>query len=337
MEDNKLLPVLAQLTFDRLQKMSEVNVAGWTPERLVQEGLCDPIRLFVKGEPHKEKKLIEGRYRLIMSVSLIDQLVARVLFQRQNKTEIANWVKIPSKPGFGLSTDDQVELFVSSLAERVRAPVDDLLINYSNYLVSTDCSGFDWSVADWMLADEVEIRNDLTDGLSDLQKQLRKVWCYCISNSVVCLSDGRLFAQQEPGIQKSGSYNTSSSNSRIRVMCAFHCGADWAFAMGDDALESNTSDLGKYKDLGLKVEASGKLEFCSHVFEPTGLAIPVNQGKMFFKLFFGYEPECGNVEVLVNYLAACVSLQNELRHCPDSLSLLNRLVAVPVGQQNNSG
>ena len=48
-------------------------------EELVKAGLCDPIRVFVKNEPHSSKKLEEGRVRLIMSVSIVDQLVERVL------------------------------------------------------------------------------------------------------------------------------------------------------------------------------------------------------------------------------------------------------------------
>nr|ABP68798.1 RNA-dependent RNA polymerase [Cereal yellow dwarf virus RPV] len=313
-EDPDRLPVLAQLTFDRLLTMSKASLEARSPEQLVKENLCDPIRLFVKQEPHKQSKLDEGRYRLIMSVSLIDQLVARVLFQRQNKSEIALWSAIPSKPGFGLSTEDQVSKFMDVLAGNVGASPEEVCDNWRDLLVPTDCSGFDWSVSDWMLADDMEVRNRLTIDCNELTRHLRAVWLQGISNSVLCLSDGTMLAQRVPGVQKSGSYNTSSTNSRVRVMAAYHCGASWAIAMGDDALEAPDTDLSKYKDLGFKVEVSGELEFCSHIFKTPNLAIPVNENKMLYRLIHGYNPECGNFEVVQNYLNAAVSVLHELRH-----------------------
>ncbi|DAZ87620.2 TPA_asm: P1-P2 fusion protein [Piper methysticum polerovirus] len=321
-EDPVLLPILARLTFDRLQKMSKADFEHMSAEELVREGLCDPVRLFVKGEPHKTSKLDEGRYRLIMSISLVDQLVARVLFQQQNKLEIALWRAIPSKPGFGLSTDGQVHEFLASLARQVGVSERELLAHWREYVLPTDCSGFDWSVSSWMMADEMEVRNRLTMQNTPLCRRLRAAWLKCIENSVLCTSGGLLLSQKIPGVQKSGSYNTSSTNSRVRVMAAYHCGAPWVMAMGDDALESPITNLRKYADLGFKVEVSEQLEFCSHVFEQSGLAIPVNTAKMLYKLIHGYEPECGNFEVQMNYIAACFSVLNELRHLP---SLVDRL------------
>ncbi|CAR95877.1 hypothetical protein, partial [Wheat yellow dwarf virus-GPV] len=313
-EDPDLLPVLAQLTFDRLLTMSKSSLEARSPEQLVKENICDPIRLFVKQEPHKQSKLDEGRYRLIMSVSLVDQLVARVLFQRQNKSEIALWSAIPSKPGFGLSTEDQVQKFMDVLAGTVGTSAEEVCANWRNLLVPTDCSGFDWSVSDWMLADDMEVRNRLTIDCNELTRHLRAVWLQGISNSILCLSDGTMLAQTRPGVQKSGSYNTSSTNSRIRVMAAYHCGASWAIAMGDDALEAPDSDLSRYKSLGFKVEVSGELEFCSHILKSPTLAIPVNANKMLYRLIHGYNPECGNAEVISNYLNAACSVLHELRH-----------------------
>nr|WNK15285.1 MAG: RNA-dependent RNA polymerase [Polerovirus monocotyledonae 1] len=313
-EDPQLLPVIAQLTFNRLQRMLNVSFEEMTPEQLVQNDLCDPIRVFVKGEPHKQSKLDEGRYRLIMSVSMIDQLVARVLFQNQNKREIALWRAIPSKPGFGLSTDEQTTEFVDCLSSVVGREPADLIANWRDLVLPTDCSGFDWSVAQWMLEDDIEVRNRLTINLNEATKRLRNAWLKCIGNSVLSLSNGMLLAQSLPGIQKSGSYNTSSTNSRIRVMAAYHVGADWAMAMGDDCLESPNSNLSEYKNLGFKVEASEKLEFCSHIFETPKRAIPVNVNKMLYRLIHGYNPECGNLEVINNYLNAVVSVLHELRH-----------------------
>ncbi|NP_054685.2 RNA-dependent RNA polymerase P1-P2 fusion protein [Cereal yellow dwarf virus RPS] len=334
-EDPDLLPVLARLTFDRLLTMSKASLETRSPEQLVKENLCDPIRLFVKQEPHKQSKLDEGRYRLIMSVSLIDQLVARVLFQAQNKSEIALWSAIPSKPGFGLSTEDQVESFINVLADTAGARPEEICDKWRDLLVPTDCSGFDWSVSDWMLADDMEVRNRLTIDCNELTRHLRAVWLQGISNSVLCLSDGTMLSQVKPGVQKSGSYNTSSTNSRIRVMAAYHCGASWAIAMGDDALEAPDTDLSKYKDLGFKVEVSKELEFCSHIFKSPTLAIPVNANKMLYRLIHGYNPECGNAEVIVNYLNAASSVLHELRHDQELCALLHMWLVSGITTKDN--
>ncbi|APG75918.1 hypothetical protein 2 [Hubei polero-like virus 1] len=269
-----------------------------------------------------------------MSVSLVDQLVARVLFQNQNKREIALWRALPSKPGFGLSTDGQVLDFVQCLARQINVPSEEVVENWERYLVPTDCSGFDWSVAEWMLQDDMEVRNRLTTDLNPLTRRLRAGWLKCLSNSVLSLSDGTLLAQRVPGVQKSGSYNTSSTNSRIRVMAAYHCGADWAIAMGDDALESANSNLEEYKSLGFKVEVSGQLEFCSHTFVRPDLALPVNIGKMLYKLIYGYEAGSGSLEVVTNYLNACFAVLNELRHDPETVRLLYQWLVLPVQPQN---
>lgn len=321
-EDPEFLPVLTLLVYDRLCKLSTLDCSGMRPEELVRNGLCDPIRLFVKKEPHKQSKLDEGRYRLIMSVSLVDQLVARVLFQNQNKTEIALWRAIPSKPGFGLSTDREALEFFQSLSRQVGVEPEDLIANWKDHVLPTDCSGFDWSVAHWMLEDDMEVRNRLTINCTELTRKMRRSWLSCLSNSVISTSNGCLFAQSYPGVQKSGSYNTSSTNSRVRVMAALHCGASWAIAMGDDALESPSSNLSEYKRLGLKVEVSESLEFCSHVFEQPDLARPVNVNKMIYRLIFGYNPACGSEEVLHNYLAAVASVLIELRHFPQLIPKL---------------
>lgn len=317
--DPDYLPVIARFVWDRLLKMSQIDCLELSPVELVKRGLVDPIRVFVKGEPHKASKLAEGRYRLIMSVSLVDQLVARVLFSNQNRREISLFDAIPSKPGMGLSSDGQVRQFTETLRQLSGAKsADELVSNWPLFVLPTDCSGFDWSVQDWMLTDEMEVRRRLTFESIPLLDQLRRAWCHSISNSVFMLSDGTLLAQTLPGIQKSGSYLTSSSNSRIRVMCAYHAGSSWAIAMGDDALEDPSEYSGtkiqKYKELGFKVEVGTSFEFCSMNFVAPSVAVPVNVGKMVYKLLNSYNPHCGSVEKPVEYQIAANAVLHELRH-----------------------
>jgi len=81
------------------------------PKQMLAEFLCDPVRLFVKGEPHKVVKILEGRVRLIMSVSLMDKVIEMVLHNHVNKHEIANWQRLPYKPGMGFTHEMNMHIY----------------------------------------------------------------------------------------------------------------------------------------------------------------------------------------------------------------------------------
>lgn len=237
-----------------------------SPVELVAYGYCDPVRLFVKQEPHPVKKLAEGRFRLISSVSLVDQLVERMLFGPQNQLEIVEWRSIPSKPGMGLSVAEQAQsIFHEVRFKHNRSPACE-----------ADISGFDWSVQDWELWADVEMRISLSKGICDETANAMRTRFYCFMNSVFQLSNGTLIEQGLPGLMKSGSYCTSSTNSRVRCLMASLIGADWCIAMGDDSVEAYIQDArAKYGALGhtckdyvpCSVGPDGTLEsfnFCSH-------------------------------------------------------------------------
>lgn len=224
------------------------------------------MRLFVKQEPHTNKKLSEKRYRLISSVSLVDQLVERLLFGPQNQLEIQRWRNIPSKPGMGLSLHEQAQSIWS-----------ELQTNHDIWpAAEADISGFDWSVQDWELWADVQMRCKLGGFENPVLKRAAVSRFYCFMNSVFQLSDGTLIEQGLPGLMKSGSYCTSSTNSRIRCLMAELIGAPWCIAMGDDSVEGYTADAAeKYAQLGhtckdyipCETTSEGylkKVNFCSH-------------------------------------------------------------------------
>lgn len=212
----------------------------FSAESLVDMNLCDPIRLFVKNELHTQEKIDQRRMRLIMSVSVIDQMVERVLCNRQNEAEIEAWATCPSKPGMGL--DDKG---LQALINNVRA---------FKRPVQTDVSGFDWAVKEWMLNLDCEARIRLADGGPQYRRLIKNRY-WCLSNAVFVLSDGRVFQQIKPGVQKSGSYNTSSTNSRMRWFLSRLAGADGAMAMGDDCVEEFSEHAEeRYKELGIPLK-----------------------------------------------------------------------------------
>lgn len=305
---------LWELVHKRLMRL--LHGSFETPLQAVKSGLCDPVRVFVKPEPHKREKIEQGRFRLIASISIVDQLVARMLFRTQNEEELSKYPLIPSKPGLGFSQDTQVLGFTMNLADLAGTTPENFISKWDEFCVPTDCSGFDWSVPEWLLQDDLAVRNALTIDLNENLKKMRSTWLSCFCSSVFCLSDGLLLAQTEPGIQKSGSFNTSSTNSRIRYMASLYAGASWCVTMGDDALESRDTDLSVYSQLGLKCERAEELDFCSHLFRSPSQVIPKNVAKMVFGLLCGVSPTHENQNARLQWLQAYSSIMEEMRHMP---------------------
>lgn len=239
------------------------TIRSMTSVELVQNGLQDPVKIFIKQEPHKMAKILAGKLRIISNVSIVDQLIERVLCSKQNKLEISKWQHIPSKPGMGLH-DDGLKLLFDEVVAAQR----------EHQLAETDVSGWDWSVPNWLLQLDMQCRADLYHAPEgSALRHLLLSRGHCIANKVFALSDGQLYAQTIPGIQASGSYNTSSSNSRMRVSLAWLIGCLWAIAMGDDDVESEVENAReKYAALGFVVkdykllEGVGNFEFCSTRF-----------------------------------------------------------------------
>lgn len=259
-----------------------------TPVELVKAGLRSPVRLFIKDEPHSRKKVLSGKWRLISGVSLSDQVFERLICSRQNLAEIESWESCSSKPGLGL--DDDSLLTISGNLE-------DLLSR--GELMAMDVRGWDWSVQDWELRADAESRR-LLAGASEgsLFAFLLRVQAYCVANSVYVLPDGQVLSQVNPGVQLSGSYNTSSSNSRMRIIATLVARllaghpvtpVDM-MAMGDDSVERYYEGVKEYLErLGHETKECVRhttlpgVEFCSHVWKEDRFAEPVNPSKTLYR------------------------------------------------------
>lgn len=248
----------------------------YSPEELIKLGLCDPVRLFVKNEPHGVKKELSRRWRLISSVSLIDQLCERLMFSEQNRLEITQWKDLPSKPGLGLDDYEDLAAIASAIPE--------------GKVAEADVTGWDWSVQEWELEIEAYMRSRLMQLAANepLARAIRLRY-QAVARSVFVEPSGRLISQKWYGVQLSGCYNTSSTNSRLRVLVAHLVGAKWAMAMGDDCVETFVENaFEKYRLLGhplkmYRLASSRDFEFCSHRFRGNK-CFPVNPDKSLFRL-----------------------------------------------------
>lgn len=284
-------PDVVRAVRERFMLLTESDpdvVKSYTAEELVQKGFCDPVRVFVKNEPHKLHKVKEHMERLISSVSVVDQVIERLLHSFQNQKEIVDWPSNPSMPGMGLDdmkASQLVEVFSDQLAK--------------TDIVSSDIGRYDWTVQAWDLEADLICRLRLGGVVtgSPLYRAMYNRF-HCLSLSVFATSRGTFYAQSKRGVMKSGCYITSSGDSRIRAINAHLVGADWSVCMGDDAVEAPSPNKQQmYAKLGKRLKSevtisfgngNFQVEFCSHNFRMTdgqysGI-VPVNPAKVLMRL-----------------------------------------------------
>jgi len=280
----KFPDLLKKVVKARLRLLSETEALPKHAVEIVMAGFCDPVRVFVKNEPHNPAKVAEGRLRLISSVSLVDQMCERILYGRQNAMEIANWDAIPSKPGMGLDDASIGKIFATwkTMANPYEA----------------DISGWDFSMQWWEMLWEADFRAHLIGMTGTSYHTALRARAHCEMWSMFMLSDGRYVAQGYPGKRCSGSYNTSTGNSRARVLAGLLAGSTAVFAMGDDSLENTTVEpsimIARYKALGHVVKMFEKceetsFEFCStRIGEDDGIVkgVPQNWARSTYRLLY---------------------------------------------------
>jgi hypothetical protein len=311
--------MIIDLVVERLRLIGTIDADLYGPVELVRMNACDPVRVFVKGEPHSTKKVEQGRWRLIFAVSIVDQIIERLLCSSQNREEIRLWDKCPSAPGLSLSSDLSLKQLYDIVME----------LKGEGKMAEADVTGWDWSVKEWELLEDAVMRAHLGNFTKMSAKALfnRQV---CASRTVYAMPDGKLRTLTGDGVLISGCYNTSSTNSRLRVLVAYLVGALWAKAMGDDCVEDFvTNATEKYAAIGhplkMYVEKDDEFEFCSLIHTQEG-AWPVDGTKTLFRLI---EQKCITEELKAQF-------RLEMRNSPrldEFLSCVER-VSTAGGQDN---
>lgn len=308
------------------------DIRSLTRRECIERGFMDPVRIFVKNEPHKLDKIVSGKIRLIMSVSIVDKMIEMLLSRFSCKTNIANWKTIPSKPGIGFDSDDNYHMCKT---------MQDILT--TTRMCGSDVKGFDFSVRSWQLVDAAEMSIKLTktrgsvEGLKNLWAHVMRAKALLQCKCVFQFSDGELVAPTYEGIVCSGCYRTSDGNSIMRVRLADLLGAHEAIAAGDDCLEQEIDDaFGKYLEYGYRLKAydsinssgnpdgsSRSFEFCSHkYFLDTFEAMPINIEKMVMNLLHQ------NPTSFLEYKMFMVGFLDEVKHHPNAVTILQDLIDV---------
>lgn len=269
------------------QRLRELKLAGpdWVSKNW-KAVPSDPVRLFIKREPHTIEKAKLNRWRLIWSVSVIDQLIDALIWGKMIETEIEKHANIPSKPGWTYLKGGMNQLY-HKLKGRPR---------YG----ASDKSSFDFTVSEDML----ELMQDLgfrTCSNFDPNAewvQIAKIRFLASYLGYIIFSNGLLIRQNTIGVMRSGSKVTINWNSKLQVAfkiiaClrfygSFDSWKDIIEAMGDDSLEAFRDEgfSSYYKEfmesVGLIVKfiadvteiTDERIHFCSQRF------LEVSPGKM---------------------------------------------------------
>lgn len=245
-------------------------VWGLIQERL-EDSSSDPIRLFIKPEPHKKKKIAEKRFRLISSVSIVDQLLDQMVFGFQNTAFLDYNHFTPVRVGWGWLKGGWQSVPRAGM-------------------VACDKSGWDWTVTSWLLRAEFEVRRRLLVG-GDVESWTKiaqtRYHNLFVKNEFVT-SGGVVFSLKEPGVMKSGCVNTIVSNSIMQTILHYRVSRELGvpsyglWAMGDDTLQPNTPWMEDYcKTLSkycILKQVSAESEFAGMKWD-NGFVEPLYKGK----------------------------------------------------------
>lgn len=237
------------------------------------DGTCDPIRLFVKPEPHKQKKIDRKQWRLISSVSVVDQLIDHMLFGEINDQLVKNWFETPMKIGW--------TPFKGGYKLVPKGKV-----------LAVDKSSWDWTVQAWLVEQVMRLRKALADASSPRYKDWVKLveWRYsCLfDRPILQLSNGVQIRQEWVGCMKSGCVNTITDNSmdqlllHLRICIELDIPIGWFWALGDDTLQGIPQKVVEYmrslRQFCIVKQAIAKAEFAGFDFSGSTVE-PMYRGK----------------------------------------------------------
>ncbi|APG75923.1 hypothetical protein 2 [Hubei sobemo-like virus 27] len=243
---------------------------------LLGEDDCDYIRLFIKAEPIKEKKLRDHKYRLISSVSVIDQIIDHMLFDPMNHRLYDNWHMVPSKVGWSPYKGGW-RIF----------PTQPLL--------AIDKSSWDWTVCGWLIEQIVQFRIMLCNNINDSWIKLATQRYKCLFlNPLFLTSGGLVLKQKEAGVMKSGCVNTIADNSIMQLLLHLRVSLERGgdvdglfYTMGDDTVQDEPNDLDDYlsrlNQFSIVKQATNRTEFAGMHFNYSQVE-PMYGGKHAFNL-----------------------------------------------------
>jgi hypothetical protein len=218
------------------------------------ERVSDDIKVFVKQEAHKRKKLQEGRDRLISAVSLVDTFVDRILFGWMARRELETCGRTPCLVGW-------------SPVRGGWRQMNDLY--RGKPVLCCDKRAWDWTVQGWLVDFWLEFLINLPVNAPDWWKRMVSLRLSLLfDDPMFQFADGTRVRQAVRGIMKSGCFLTillnSISQSALHYIANIRMrkspGYKQPRTLGDDTVQEAVDDLPAYvshlEELGARVKGT---------------------------------------------------------------------------------
>lgn len=257
------LPEIIDSVTERLLLLSEGCPTSVGPRELVSRGYRDLVCPFIKNELHPPRKARYNKWRIVQSVSLVDQLVERVLYSLPVMALKIRYPRSDAVVGIGF-TDNMTEEFYSVVISDMTADV-----------AATDVSGWDRTIGASFITEAAEsLIRSCQNPSAKWVKAIRAHVHGLVNPAFLVPEKGQygIYTRNAPGGMLSGSYLTTTFNTLARLDVSRLVGSLRCKAAGDDALELFPPGMdaeAAYRKLGftLRVEPrSDGFEFCSHLY-----------------------------------------------------------------------
>jgi hypothetical protein len=269
----------------------------------VVDGLFDPSTIFVKNEPHPSRKALDGRFRCITPVSLVDQLVESCLFAEYAEILSRNLYASGSAVGIGFT-------------DKMNATFREFMFSQSGGfpIVMGDFPGYDALHTEQTLLASSRV-DELAECGSSAWNTANRRWALISSRSVAAIGP-RLYTKSVRGMINSGSKDTSRRNTLMCLLYVEYLSiiSDQpilgSVANGDDHLIFGLENLEAYQkaaaSCGIKLrdvnKSSTRVEFCSHAYSVSDNRVPlVTWAKGVFRLLTKAVPK----EDALQFLQEC--------------------------------
>lgn len=261
----------------------------------------DPIKVFVKQEPHKNSKILEGRFRLISAVSVVDSMVDRILFQELMRECVASATQTPCMVGWTPMNGGY------KILPRVFS---------GKSVMCLDKTAWDWTVGPWLITLWKRTIKRLAFGASEEWNRIVDLRFKCLFETAVFqFQDGTVVNQPVIGIMKSGCYLTillnSLGQSLLHYVIMARLGLDTTlaqpYAVGDDTVQDVMPNellepyLREMRNLGIipkDPQIRKEIDFAGHIMT-SSYSVPAYLKKHLYNLY--HLDETYAVETLQSY------------------------------------
>nr|UHS72007.1 MAG: hypothetical protein 1 [Luteoviridae sp.] len=311
----------------------------FTPKGFAQEVLNKwddtfDIKVFIKGEATKKKKIIAGMPRIVCGMPLHVTVKHASIFVNLCKALVDGWKESPVKYAFVPSKPGHLEHLKTVLPGKV---------------YESDKSNWDFNVLEWMKKVTVQVVQNLAikpqewdeqqfcDYLIDVEKAFDQMF----DQNRYRTSDGHLFKMKGSGIMKSGWFCTIAANSImqvvIHVMAMIELGYEddeivnnWAVVAGGDDVNQNLDgvDVEKYKkvtaSLGVVMEIEERENLESSEFFSSDIRVVKGKLTYYPKRFTKHIEHLRTIK-LDDAAQALLSHMENYRHDADKFALFENL------------